>query len=143
MNGVGPQTAAKTAARTAIWARNRGLAAVRGLTVVDRKGRSERSTSWDIQRCGDGSQGWDIQGCAPMSTNGSRAKTVGERIRARRLQCGISQEALGARIGVKQKVISDWERGEHEPELPNLEKLAEALGCHWTDFYRVADEAAA
>lgn len=81
----------------------------------------------------------DVRRCRAMSTSGEHRKVVGAGIRAVREQRDISQEDLAMRIGKKRQHLSDWERGIHTPSHANLEKLAEALECHWTTFYTVGD----
>ena len=43
--------------------------------------------------------------------------TLGERIAAGRRAAGISQEALGERLGVSRQAISKWEGDAAVPEL--------------------------
>src|SRR5215216_5095934 len=50
-----------------------------------------------------------------------------ERIRARRLQVGLTQEELGARIGKDQKQIWRYETGRNDPTGEVLVDLARAL----------------
>jgi len=55
---------------------------------------------------------------------------LGERLRARRTQLGLTQIELAARSGVIQGVISLLERGEKGALwVTTLEKLADALDC--------------
>lgn len=56
-------------------------------------------------------------------------KTMGERIRARRKEMKIRQDALGKMVGVSNAAISQWERSETEPKGDNLLALAKALDC--------------
>jgi transcriptional regulator with XRE-family HTH domain len=51
----------------------------------------------------------------------------GEKIRRRRRHLGLSQADLARRVGVDQKTISRYERGEIAPEGENLTSLAAAL----------------
>lgn len=53
---------------------------------------------------------------------------MGRRIRARREARGLTQNALGKRLGVTFQTVSKWERGETSPEISLLAPLAEALG---------------
>ena len=39
-------------------------------------------------------------------------KTMGNRIRQKRIECNLSQEELGEKLGVKKSAISKMERGE-------------------------------
>lgn len=56
-------------------------------------------------------------------------QTMGERIRARRKEMKIRQDALGKMVGVSNVAISQWERSETEPKGDNLLALAKALNC--------------
>jgi transcriptional regulator with XRE-family HTH domain len=42
-------------------------------------------------------------------------KTLGERIRRRRLQLRLLQRELGERLGVTESTVSNWECGRTEP----------------------------
>lgn len=48
-----------------------------------------------------------------------------ERIKELRLEKGISQAALAKAIGVSQKAVDFWEKGENEPKASYILKLAE------------------
>jgi len=51
-----------------------------------------------------------------------------ERIKALRLDNGMTQAALGKVIGVRQDAISVYESGQHYPEMRNLIILADFFG---------------
>lgn len=53
---------------------------------------------------------------------------LGEKISEHRRQLGISQEELGARLGVSRQAVSKWERGAATPDMANLIALAKAFG---------------
>jgi len=53
---------------------------------------------------------------------------LGERIHDARKAAGLSQEALGERLGVVSQTVSKWERGESAPDAALLPPLADALG---------------
>ena len=57
------------------------------------------------------------------------AKAFGAAVRAARLAQSVSQEALGARVGVERSHMGKVERGEHLPNLGLVLKIAAALGC--------------
>jgi transcriptional regulator with XRE-family HTH domain len=52
----------------------------------------------------------------------------GKAIRRRRRELDFSQEELAERAELHRTYISDIERGERNPSLENIEKLAKALG---------------
>ena len=54
--------------------------------------------------------------------------TLGEHIHALRKAAGLSQEALGEKLGVVSQTVSKWERGESAPDAALLVPLADALG---------------
>ena len=65
------------------------------------------------------------------------AKTVGERIRQRRLQLGLSQRKLAC-DGVSYAYISRLEAGDRQASIRALRKLASRLGVsvHWLETGR-------
>ena len=50
--------------------------------------------------------------------------TLGQRISQYRKALGISQEELGARLGVSRQAVSKWETGAAAPDMENLLALA-------------------
>lgn len=50
--------------------------------------------------------------------------TLGDRIAQYRKNLGISQEELGARLGVSRQAVSKWETGAAAPDMNNLMALA-------------------
>jgi transcriptional regulator with XRE-family HTH domain len=65
---------------------------------------------------------------------------LGKAIRARRASLGISQEELANRAGLHQTYVSDVERGQRNPSLSTVEKLARALEVSIASLF---DESAA
>lgn len=53
----------------------------------------------------------------------------GERVRVRRRELGLSQEAAAEACGVHWTYLSQIERGQRSPRLENLLKIADGLGC--------------
>ena len=53
---------------------------------------------------------------------------VGDRIKLLRNEKNISQEVLAQNITSNQKQISKWERGQIEPNIDMLKKLADYFG---------------
>ena len=52
----------------------------------------------------------------------------GKKIREERLELGLSQEELAARVGVHRTYVGMIERAEKNITLTNIERFAEALG---------------
>ncbi|GAA1985464.1 helix-turn-helix transcriptional regulator [Amycolatopsis minnesotensis] len=55
------------------------------------------------------------------------ARILGQRIKARRAELGISQENLDARSGVHWSYLGQVERGLRNPSLRNLLRIASGL----------------
>lgn len=55
-------------------------------------------------------------------------KKIGEFIAFNRKNEGLTQEQLGERLGVSNKTISCWERGNYMPDLSLLIPLSKELG---------------
>lgn len=51
----------------------------------------------------------------------------GQRLKALR-DGRMTQEELARQVGVSWVTVSRWERGEHEPPLQMLRRIADALG---------------
>jgi len=54
-------------------------------------------------------------------------KIFGERLRQLRLKANLSQEQLAAQSGLHRTYVSSVERGERNPSLLNIVKLAHSL----------------
>lgn len=52
----------------------------------------------------------------------------GQRVRARRMDLGLSQEALAQRAGLHRTYVGSLERGERNVALVNIVRLGKALG---------------
>lgn len=52
----------------------------------------------------------------------------GERIQRLRKGAGLSQQALGERLGITSVAVSKWERGQSQPDIPTLTRLADLFG---------------
>ena len=55
-------------------------------------------------------------------------KTVGANIRRCRMDAGVSQEELAARMGVDQGYVSKLEAGQRNPTITTVANAAKALG---------------
>ena len=64
--------------------------------------------------------------------------TLGQRISLYRKKLNISQEELGARLGVSRQAVSKWESGASDPSTSNLLALAKLYGVSAEDLLRVA-----
>ncbi|MDI9521321.1 MAG: XRE family transcriptional regulator [Bacillota bacterium] len=77
---------------------------------------------------------------------------MGEKIRRKREEAGISQEQLGEKLGVSFQAVSNWERNSSLPDTAKLSMLAKALNTSvsylmgeagsqdWDRFDRLFDE---
>lgn len=70
-----------------------------------------------------------------MATGGEIVETL----RTLRKQKGLTMAALADIVGCTESAISRWERGEREPDVSMLRKLASALDCT-TDYLLVGKE---
>jgi transcriptional regulator with XRE-family HTH domain len=66
----------------------------------------------------------------------TRRRQIGERIRTTRRQLGLSQMALGERVGRDHKTVHRWETAATPPDLNDLLLLADALGVPLADLMR-------
>lgn len=64
---------------------------------------------------------------------------VGERIRALRLQRGLTQEQLSERADLHNTYISQIECGEKNPSIVSLDKILTALGVSYAEFFEPID----
>ena len=60
---------------------------------------------------------------------------VGSAIKEQRNALGISQEELAARAGLHRTYVSEVERGERNPSIASIEKLAQALEVSFTSLF--------
>lgn len=57
-----------------------------------------------------------------------------ERIRALRLRAGMSQQELGASLGVSAVAVGKWERGQTQPDIHSLTRMADIFGTTIDDL---------
>ena len=55
-------------------------------------------------------------------------------IKAKRLECGLTQKELADKVGVDQSMICQIERGTKSPTLALSVEIAAALGCDVCEF---------
>ena len=60
---------------------------------------------------------------------------VGRRIRARRLECGLSQTQLGKRLGVSFQQVQKYEAGANNVSSGRLEQISDLFEVPITFFY--------
>jgi len=60
--------------------------------------------------------------------------TVGERIKLKRLEKGLTQAQLGTKCGIAQPTIRSYEGSILKPKLGTLEKIADALEIHVSEL---------
>ena len=58
----------------------------------------------------------------------AQPETLGERLRKRRMDLGLSQRKLASRLGVSKTSIEHWERNEVKPARWMVPRLREFLG---------------
>src|SRR5437870_5240835 len=72
--------------------------------------------------------------------NPQQAKELGDRLRARREELGLSQRDLEAQTGVDNATITRIERGAFSAPRPDkLTRLADALGLSLADVFALAE----
>jgi len=60
------------------------------------------------------------------------------RIKSRRMELGLSQDALAKACNVGQSTVANWERGGHIPRPAKISKIAQALGIN--DIWLISGE---
>jgi DNA-binding XRE family transcriptional regulator len=63
-----------------------------------------------------------------------RARRIGGRIRAMRLDAGLTPAAVADKVGVSQELIANLEAGEIEPQTDLIQHIAGVLGRRLRDF---------
>ena len=68
-------------------------------------------------------------------------KTVGDKIKERRIELGMTQEELGNKVGVQRAAINKYEKNIVENiKRSTQEKLAESLGLSPAELFYSEDE---
>lgn len=67
-------------------------------------------------------------------------KMLGSRVRALRTARGMTQEELGEKASINYKYLGSIERGERNPSLENLARIAEGLGVKLRDLFVLEHE---
>jgi len=57
----------------------------------------------------------------------SDASSLGEKLRNKRLELGLSQEELAHSLGVDTSTVTDWEKNRHKPTKKSMKKLVKLL----------------
>ena len=58
-----------------------------------------------------------------------------ERLKAFRVQAGLTQKQLGEKIGITESNYRNYELGKRKPKIEVVQKLASALGASVSDLY--------
>ena len=56
-------------------------------------------------------------------------------LKAKRLLCGLSQKQVADFLNITPQSVSKWEKGDAQPSIDYLPKLAECLKCDINDFF--------
>src|ERR1700755_1053179 len=75
--------------------------------------------------------------------HGALDAALGERIRRRRRELGLSQSALGGKLGITFQQVQKYENGTNRVSATMLVKLSEALSLPVVELLQDADPAAA
>lgn len=68
--------------------------------------------------------------------------TQAEKIKARRIKAGYSQETLAEAMDISRQAVTNWEAGQSSPSSANLRKLAALLGVEVDQLMADAPSAA-
>jgi transcriptional regulator with XRE-family HTH domain len=64
----------------------------------------------------------------PRSEEPPALLTLGDHIRKRRLELGLSQATLASQLGINRNAVTNWESGAQEPDLAQMPSVIEFLG---------------
>jgi transcriptional regulator with XRE-family HTH domain len=68
-----------------------------------------------------------LKGLKPKETD-FEPRTLGEHIRSRRLELGLSQKAAAGRLGTSWRTAFNWEKGNSKPAVESIPAIIEFLG---------------
>lgn len=71
-----------------------------------------------------------------QNADNSVEKNIADNIKALRLQAGLKQSDLGAKIAYSDKTVSKWENGSSVPDISALCAIAEVFGLMVDDLVR-------
>ncbi len=60
---------------------------------------------------------------------------LGQTIKEFRTVKKLSQEDIGKVFGVSRQAINQWEKGQTQPRIKRIGKLAELFGCNIQDLF--------
>lgn len=60
---------------------------------------------------------------------------IGEKLRAKRISCGMTQQEVAEKIGRKQPIIGHWETGYSQPDANTLFRLCDIYGTTVDDVF--------
>lgn len=88
--------------------------------------------------------GYAVASCRPPMQPKSPATLFGRRLRAARVDAGLTQADLGRVLGLDDQNtgaprVSRYETGRHEPDQETMAKIAEALGLPVAYFHATSD----
>lgn len=63
------------------------------------------------------------------------SKNRSNRIGPYRVDRGLTQGELAARLGVAEATVQDWELGRRIPRMASLFRMTEIFGCRVEDLY--------
>lgn len=75
------------------------------------------------------------------SRDGAETRTtidVGARLKAQRIKSGLTQRDLAGKAGVTNGMISMIEQNKHSPSVATLNRLTDALGLSFAEFFSIA-----
>ena len=58
----------------------------------------------------------------------------GDNFKKIRIQCGLTQQQVANKLGIRQSNVSDWEMDKSRPEYENLIKLAKLYDVSLEDL---------